>query len=362
MSIIDSKAGVKTWREPGQTGDVDLKANKSDRQLTQSQKDALGADNIGDVLNKVSDPNYVDPSKKVRGVGTSKMDKDAFFKLMIAELKNQDPTNPLKNHEMAAQLAQFSGLEQMANVNTTLTEMKAGNKPIEQFQSLSMIGKQVSGDSSKLTRTNLDKEHDIKFNLPDDAKSTDVKIFNAKGELVRKYTFTNLKKGENKITWNGEDERGSAAKPGDYKVEFESAGTGGQKQTIKTDFTGVVTGISFSTEGPVLQVGKQNVRLKDIRQFSDPSLMSNDQKSNDITQLDLNNSDATKHTRIKEETKTPEQKRAMESSSDDMFGQLSAANELLNKVQTTEDKLAGIKPQQGVPTPPSPNVPGTEMK
>ena len=343
---MDVKAGTKTWRDPQAGVEPDLKSQGTARSLTQGEKEALGTENLGEALNKIADPNYIDPSKKVRGVGSNAMDKDAFFKLMIAQLKHQDPSNPLKNHEMAAQLAQFSGLEQMTNINTTLQEMKQANKPVEQFQALNLIGKEVSGDSAKITRSDLDKDHEVKFNLPQDTKDTEVTIFNAKKEVVRKLKFSQLKAGENKFSWNGEDEKGNKAKAGDYKVEISATGTAGQKLAVKTDFTGLVTGMSFSPEGPVLQVGKQNVRLKDIRQFSDPSLKNNDQNSTDVTNLDLNKAAASKQTNIKQETKSPEQLKAMESSADDMWGSLSASPELYKQHQAGDDKVAATAPPQ----------------
>jgi flagellar basal-body rod modification protein FlgD len=123
-----------------------------------------------------SHPNWIDPSKKARTVGNSNLDKDAFFKLMLAQMKNQDPTNPLKSHEMAAQLANFSSLEQMQNINKTLGEMKEGQKPSENFQALNLIGKAVAGDSSKVIRGLNDKDHDFKFNLPMDASEVGIKV------------------------------------------------------------------------------------------------------------------------------------------------------------------------------------------
>lgn len=342
---MDVKSGTKTWRDP-QVQEPDLKSQGTARNLTQGEKEALGTENIGEALNKISDPNYVDPSKKVRGVGSNAMDKDAFFKLMIAQLKHQDPSNPLKNHEMAAQLAQFSGLEQMTNINTTLQEMKQANKPVEQFQALNLIGKEISGDSAKITRSDLDKAHEVKFNLPQDTKDTEVTIFNAKREVVRKLKFSQLKAGENKFDWNGEDEKGNKAKAGEYKVEINATGAAGQKLAVKTDFTGLVTGMSFSQEGPVLQVGKQNVRLKDIRQFSDPSLKNNDQNSTDVTNLDLNKANASKQTNIKQETKTPEQLKAMESSADDMWGSLTASPELYKQHQSEDGQVVADAPPQ----------------
>lgn len=329
MSIMSTKIGTKAWAEPKAD---DPAFEKAQTRLTESQKQQLGEENIGAVLNKISDPNWVDPSKKARGVGNNAMDKDAFFKLMMAQLKHQDPTNPLKNHEMAAQLAQFSSLEQMSNINTTLKEMKAGNKPIEQFQALNLIGKQVAGDSAKIVRSEVDKEHEFAFKLPQDVKTADVKVLNSKGVVVREYKFNELKTGANSVRWNGETADGKKAPAGDYVFQIEAVGSNGQKVNVKTDFEGIVSGMSFSNEGPVLQVGKQTLRLKDIRQFSDPSLMSNDQKSNDVTELDLKKDSTATKNNIKEETKTAAQKQAMAGSTEDMMASVGMSNELMDKL------------------------------
>ncbi len=337
MAVIDSKLGTKTWKDSNQV-EPDLKSQMTSRALTQNEKDRLGSEDIGAVLNKVSDPNYIDPSKKIKGQGDSKMDKDAFFKLMMAQLKNQDPSNPLKNHEMAAQLAQFSTLEQMSNMNTTLTEIKGGNKPIEQFQALNLIGKQIAGDSARITRTEIDKEHEVKFNLPQDAKSVDVKILNSKNDVVRAFKFSDLKTGENKINWNGENEKGIAEKTGDYHLQIDAVGALGQKLNVKTDFVGVVSGLTFSADGPVLMLGKQAVKLKDIKQFSDPSLMQNDQKIKDITQLDLSKSAVKEQNKVKEESKTSEQLRAQSKNSSDLFSEVGMSNELIDQVRKQEMK------------------------
>jgi flagellar basal-body rod modification protein FlgD len=339
MSVMGMKDGTKTWQDAGQLQN-NPKGDLQQTQLTDAQKQMLGDENIGNVLNKVSDKNWVDPSKKVQGSGSSKMDKDAFFKLMLAQLKNQDPSNPLKNHEMAAQLAQFSTLEQMTNVNTTLTEIKGASKPVEQFQALNLIGKLVAGDSSKIVRTDLDSDHDFKFKLPMDVKQADVKVMNAKGDIVRQYKFNELKSGENEISWNGNDDKGRKAPAGNYTFQISATGVNGQRVQPKTDFEGVISGMSFSPDGPIIQVGKQSVRLKDIRQFSDPSLTMNDQKSNNITDLDLKKADAVKHTVNKEEEKTAEQKRAMSGSTEDVLTNVSMEGGLLNKVKEAMNKTS----------------------
>ncbi len=354
MSVMGANNNVKTWQDASQLTPNLKNDGPSQAQLTDAQKQMLGDENIGNVLNKVADKNWVDPSKKIQGSGSSKMDKDAFFKLMLAQLKNQDPSNPLKNHEMAAQLAQFSTLEQMTNVNSTLTEIKGASKPVEQFQALNLIGKQVAGDSSKIVRTDSDNAHEFKFKLPMDAQQADIKVMNSKGDVVREYKFNELKLGENEISWNGNDDKGKKAPAGNYTFQIAATGVGGNKIQPKTDFEGVITGISFSADGPVLQIGKQAVRLKDIRQFSDPSLMRNDQNTNNITDLDLKKNAPLTHTNNKEEEKTEAQRKAMSGSTEDVLSNVNMEGGLLNKVKEAMNKTS--ETESNKPTTPETQV------
>jgi flagellar basal-body rod modification protein FlgD len=294
MSVMGTKFSTKTWSDAPQN---EIQKSSGVQTISATDKARFEDQNVGEVLNKIADPNWVDPSKKMRAVGSDKMDKDAFMKLMLAQMKNQDPTNPLKSHEMAAQLAQFSSLEQMQNMNNTLTEMRNGQKPSENFQALNFIGKAVSGDSARLTRVKGDKEHDFNFDLPDDAKAVQIKVRNQEGEIVRKIDLKDLKKGQNKFTWNGQDERGTNMPTGDYQFIVEATTATSKKLAVKTDFDGIISGVNYSAEGPVLLVGNQSVKLKDVKKIVDPSLMKNGQN----LQQDLKNSQVQGDTESKDQ-------------------------------------------------------------
>ena len=291
MSAINVGRSTKAFGNT--TGEIKSSTDQA-KNLSAKEIEALGGEDVGAVLNKVADPNWIDPSKKMRAVGNNQLDKDAFFKLMLAQMKNQDPTNPMKSHEMAAQLANFSGLEQMQNMNTTLTEMKNANKPAEQFQALSLIGRSVAGDSTDLVRGKDDRDHDFKFEIPGDADVT-IKVRNPDGQIVRTYDLKNLKKGDNSITWNGQDDNGRTMPPGNYQFIAEAKTAQGQKLSVKTAFDGLITGVNFTPDGPVLLVGKQTVRLRDVRKITDPKLgdQQNDQKIENQIAPDLKSSDAT---------------------------------------------------------------------
>jgi flagellar basal-body rod modification protein FlgD len=284
MTYMSTKFTTKAF------GEVQGSSSKEDGPKNLSAQDLkkIGEEDIGAVLNKVADPNWVDPTKKVRTTGDNSMDRDAFFKLMLTQMKNQDPTNPLKSHEMAAQLASFTSLEQMQNMNTTLTDIKNGQKPTENYQALNLIGKAVEGDSSKIVRAANDKIHDLEFNLGKDASKVVVRIRNAQGEVVRKIDMNDLKQGQNRVSWNGQSENGMSLPAGDYQFFAEGEEASGAKIAINTEFSGQITGINYSQQGPVLLIGNQTIRMRDVKKIVDPSLMRNDQKLNEISTQDLN--------------------------------------------------------------------------
>lgn len=225
-------------------------------------------ESVGDIANRVA--NSGKPSgRKVQGKGNPSLDKDAFFKLMIAQVKNQDPTNPLKNHEMAAQLAQFSSLEQMSNVNETLKGMAKGQGENSQFQALNLMGKMVRGDSSKLSRTQGEASHDLTFNLKDAAAEVNISVANAQGEVVKRFSLQNIQKGPGKIQWDGKADDGSVAGPGSYRIGVEAKSADGQRVNTETEFSGKVTGVQFTEAGPIVSIGKKTVPLKDIKQIEE---------------------------------------------------------------------------------------------
>lgn len=96
------------------------------------------------------------PSTSLAGVTKQDeaLDKEAFMKLLVAQLKNQDPSNPQSNEEFVAQLAQFSSLEQMQQMNDnimTLTLLNQGNAVLSQLsQSSNLIGQKVTWEDSEL--------------------------------------------------------------------------------------------------------------------------------------------------------------------------------------------------------------------
>jgi flagellar basal-body rod modification protein FlgD len=260
---------VKRGTTNNAKADLGLKADSGHSGGAADFKKAFGDQDMGQVLNKVADPNWVDPTKKARGVGNAELGKDAFMKMMLAQMKNQDPTNPTPSHEMAAQLAQFSSLEQLSNINSSIESLKQATAPQGNYQALAFIGKKVSGDGSVITRIKGDTKHDFSFDLMSDAIKAKITVKDATGKVVRTLSAANLKKGANTIEWNGLLEDGTPARAGEYKFAIEATSPAGQKVYAKTTFEGRITGMNFGADGPVLMVGKKQVRMSEVKKIEE---------------------------------------------------------------------------------------------
>jgi flagellar basal-body rod modification protein FlgD len=265
--MISTARGTKTWSAAPQ--DAGIKPLET-RMNTDEEK-ALGGKEIGTVLNEIADPNYVDPAK-ARKSGKKDLDKDAFFKLMLAQIKYQNPQQPMESHEMAAHLAQFTSLEQLYNVNENLALMRKQQDPAQNFAAVQFIGKSVVADGSQIFRAKGDTAHEVRFKLDDPAQKTTVTIVDSSGKDVRKMQLNNLKKGENVFSWNGVLDDGSTARAGEYNLKFEALDGADKKVNVQTKTSGKVTGVNYTASGPVLLMGKQTLRMSDIRRIEDDGL------------------------------------------------------------------------------------------
>lgn len=283
MSMISVKRSTQTFATPKeesqavlrQGANADLEKSGGVKENMAAAGDfqkAYGDQAIGDVLNKIADPNWQDPTKKVRATGNNNLDKDAFFKLMLTQMKNQDPTNPMQSHEMAAQLAQFSSLEQLNNIGKGIEGLNQTQAGQGNFGALSFIGKTVSGDASKVSRAAGDTEHGFNFSLGNDAQKIKITIKDAGGNVVRELEPGSMKKGSNSIRWNGLTNEGLPARPGEYKFSVEATGSGGQKVFAKSSFEGRISGVDFTAQGPMVIVNGQSIKLSDVKKIEDPSV------------------------------------------------------------------------------------------
>jgi flagellar basal-body rod modification protein FlgD len=200
---------------------------------------------------------------------TSAMGKEDFLNLLVAQLKNQDPLNPDDPTAFTAQLAQFSSLEQLTNLNTSMEGLAEAQNNSEKISSLSLIGKNVSYNSGKLNYDGQPVE--LGYQLDGTASSVTLSIQDANGKTV--YTSqaatTELGAGNHFITWNGTDQDGNPVASGKYKIVLQASAAGtGTTVAASPLVRSVVTGVDLSSGMITTNAGE--VLLKNIIGVTEP--------------------------------------------------------------------------------------------
>jgi flagellar basal-body rod modification protein FlgD len=210
-------------------------------------------------VSNIASANNVSPNKGSLG-------KDDFLKLMIQQLKNQDPLNPLDGTEYASQLAQFSSLEQLTNLNSSITKSMDINymltQSINNTMVATLIGKEVKIDGNNISAVGQEKI-DLGYNLPTQAKSVTVKIMDSNGTVV-KMIDGSVEAGTCKVSWDLYDNNGIKVRNGEYTFEVEAYNMAGEKMTIPTYKVGLIDGVRFSDKGSMLLVGGAEYSISDI--------------------------------------------------------------------------------------------------
>ncbi len=233
-------------------------------------KESSTSAKFGEVLGNIQ-AKYGAKAEKPREI-KKVLGKDDFLRIMITQMKNQDPTSPFKPEQMAQEMAQFTSVEQLQNINQNLAKMSDRNQPLERMAMTNLIGKSVTIDRDRFTHTEGTTEA-LGFQLPRDAKSVKAVVVTQSGEVILEKDLGPQKSGEGTFTWDGLQANTLPAKAGNYILRVEakdendsSIPTTGQSQSR-------VIGISFEGTEPVFLVGdarsQQKVTMKNIIRIED---------------------------------------------------------------------------------------------
>jgi len=202
--------------------------------------------------------------------------KDAFLLLLLTQLQNQDPTNPMDNTEMTAQLAQFSQLEQLANMNSSIETQTGYIQAQNQFQTLTMIGKEVLAENDQLSVTNGESDVDGSIILTEACKVV-VYIVDAKGNQVRSIDMGTLNAGKHDIGWDGKNNVGRKVDDGAYKFQVTATSVTGEllDDGVYPQVSGKITSVSFDASGqPIIHMGNASLGLGQVVQILESGLLS----------------------------------------------------------------------------------------
>ena len=197
--------------------------------------------------------------------------KDQFLQLLVSQLRNQDPMNPMEGAEFASQLAQFNQVEQLMNVNEgieSLAQLQGNSMAgLNNTLATTLTGKYVKalGNGVALGESG---EADVAFKLNNAASDVTVTIRDENGNVVSEQSLQNLPEGENSWTWDGANNQGSNMPEGNYTFEV-SAKNGSETVNALTYVQGTVDRIKFGSDGVQLYVDGMYVSLGDVEEIGE---------------------------------------------------------------------------------------------
>lgn len=179
----------------------------------------------------------------VNGVGASALDqyqikqdttqnkelgKNEFLNLLVAQLNNQNPLEPQGNGEFIAQLAQFSQVEGIQELNTSMTSLLSGYQSSQALQASSLVGRKVIIPSEKAV---VDTSETFKGSvvLPVSSSNVYVNVYDSTGAVVNRVNLGQQSAGNVSFMWDGKDSSGKVMPPGTYKFEAQATYPDGTK-------------------------------------------------------------------------------------------------------------------------------------
>lgn len=213
--------------------------------------------------------------------GGANLDKNAFMLLLVTQFKYQDPLNPMDDKEFVSQMAQFSSLEQLINLNTSMTSLTDATNNQQMINATSYIGKQVtvSGNSiGKVTDTAANSVSITKFRYaPQDAVAGGtITVRDGDNNVVYTEDVGAKASGTTyEFTWNGMTSSGSVAPDGVYTVNLSLLNASGEAVISDQVVDATVTGVVNSDGTVYLGLdGGQLMALSKVRQVTVPTTTS----------------------------------------------------------------------------------------
>jgi flagellar basal-body rod modification protein FlgD len=191
-------------------------------------------------------PSYTNPKED--------LGKDQFLTLLVAQLKNQDPLNPLQSTEFTTQLAQFNSLEQLFGVNENLSGILQMLYSQDKENLLELIGKTVKASDNTILVDNGSIVSGS-YTVEEGADVT-ISIYDSNGSEIRRLQPGWQDAGEHDVAWDGKDNSGEMAADGIYTFEVTAIDEAGNYVAANTYITGEVTGVTYQYGIPYLMIGE----------------------------------------------------------------------------------------------------------
>ena len=209
---------------------------------------------------------YEDVKDQGKSKSREEMGKQDFLTLFTAQLQNQNPLEPVKNEAFVAQLAQFSQLEALTNMQSSLDTFVTAMSGERMLNSASLIGKKVA-ISDSLTQLTQGGTIDASIDLPEGAAGIQINVHDARGNLVQELIAGPQMPGTTPVQWDGKDAMGNPAPAGLYRLTAQAVINGNTSKVAVnalSTFKSIVTNPSDGSVSVEVDGGK-TILLTDVK-------------------------------------------------------------------------------------------------
>jgi flagellar basal-body rod modification protein FlgD len=187
-----------------------------------------------------------------------------FLKLLVTQLKNQDPLNPLGNAELTSQLAQMSTVSGIEKLNEAFQALLGQSSASQVLQAAALIGRAVLAPGSELAGGD-DKPAAFAVELPSSAESVIVTVTDADGNAVRTFDLGALPQGLHSAIWGGDNDAGEPMPAGVYRIQV-TARNGASPVPATSLVYSHVESVTQGAAGVVLDLDSgESISLSDVR-------------------------------------------------------------------------------------------------
>jgi len=190
------------------------------------------------------------------------VEKEGFLKLLIAQLSNQDPMDPQDSDKYVQQFTHFSMLEQMMNLNKGVENISVGQLSNNTQEAVRFVGRDVVARGSNLV-WDEDGPGAVRYNLPQEADTFTIAIYDEEGELVRQDSLPTAA-GQGAYNWDGFNDDGELLTAGRYSISVEALDGDGEPIPADTYVRGRVDGVRFDAGFPELVINGRRLKMSEI--------------------------------------------------------------------------------------------------
>jgi len=199
--------------------------------------------------------------------GANQLGPDDFMKLLVAQLKNQDPDNPTDTKELVTQLSQLTSVQELESMNTQLTSLTTATTSNAANSSSGLIGKTVTGIANQAD-IGATGSASSAVTLGESADKATVSVSDSTGKVVKTFSLPTTNAGSNAFTWDGTDTLGRRVAAGTYSFSVDAQDAAGNSIATDMSVSGIVTGVDYDNGTPQLAIGSARVALSNVTTIS----------------------------------------------------------------------------------------------